>query len=284
MKKHLARIFITALCTIILGIFLPAEAKAASKKTVSKDFEIKDGVLLSYKGSGGEVKIPDGVTRIGGLAFSASKITSVTIPASVKYIDYGAFSECKNLKSITFSKGLISIGENAFYACTGLKSVTIPGSLKNIGLSVFYNCTGLESVVFSKGVEYIGDYMFSGCTGLKSVVISNTVKKIGKAAFYGANLKSVSIPNGVKLIDEYAFSNCKSLKDVIIPKSVTEITGNSFEGTPWLDELLKKSSLAIVNDILIKAKESVSGKVEIPAGVKTIASGAFYGCKNSAAL
>ena len=34
------------------------------------DFEIKNDVLIKYTGKGGDVTIPDGVTRIGEKSFS----------------------------------------------------------------------------------------------------------------------------------------------------------------------------------------------------------------------
>lgn len=60
------------------------------------DFEINEnGVLLDYKGAGGDVVIPDGVTYIASYAFGyRRKITSVIIPDSVINMGEGAFTDC----------------------------------------------------------------------------------------------------------------------------------------------------------------------------------------------
>ena len=52
-----------------------------------QDFVIENGVLTKYTGSGGDVIIPAGVTKIGNLAFSdCANLTSVTIPEGVTEI------------------------------------------------------------------------------------------------------------------------------------------------------------------------------------------------------
>ena len=46
----------------------------------TKDFVIKKNILTKYKGAGGNVIIPDGVTGIGDSAFfRCDNLTSVTI-------------------------------------------------------------------------------------------------------------------------------------------------------------------------------------------------------------
>jgi len=83
-----------------------------------------DGVLISYTGSGGEVKIPHRVTSIGDLAFNGcASLTSVTIPDSVTSIGYGAFYMCTSLASVTF-QGLIA--ESNFSP-----ALTFPGVLRD---------------------------------------------------------------------------------------------------------------------------------------------------------
>ena len=60
-----------------------------------QDFVIKEGVLDKYKGLGGDVAIPEGVTEIGNMAFyGCANLTSVTIPEVVTKIENKAFSGC----------------------------------------------------------------------------------------------------------------------------------------------------------------------------------------------
>ena len=62
------------------------------------DFIIENGVLTKYKGPGGDVVIPDGVTKIGDCAFFACQnLTNAYIPDSVTKIGESAFAFCKKL-------------------------------------------------------------------------------------------------------------------------------------------------------------------------------------------
>ena len=66
------------------------------------EFKIKHGVLIKYRGMGGDVRIPAGVTAIGESAFYwCMKLTSVTIPDSLKSISAYAFKGCSSLKEVT---------------------------------------------------------------------------------------------------------------------------------------------------------------------------------------
>ena len=67
-------------CTAEGGTLIPAS-----------EFEIKNGVLISYNGNGGDIIVPDGVTAIEDDALFVLDGISVTIPSGVTSISECAF-------------------------------------------------------------------------------------------------------------------------------------------------------------------------------------------------
>ena len=60
-----------------------------------ENLEIKDGVAI----------IPEGTTKIEGCSFeNCTELTSVVIPASVEYIQPGAFLGCPKLEEVIFAE------------------------------------------------------------------------------------------------------------------------------------------------------------------------------------
>lgn len=52
-----------------------------------QDFVIRNGVLIKYRGPGGDAAIPKGVTKIGRFALDGcASLTGITIPGSVREI------------------------------------------------------------------------------------------------------------------------------------------------------------------------------------------------------
>ena len=74
------------------------------------------------------------------------------IPSTVKSIGRGAFSNCKNLKSVTLHEGLEYIGNEAF-SNTIIESILIPRTVENIEGNAFMNCKNLSSVVLNEGLK-----------------------------------------------------------------------------------------------------------------------------------
>lgn len=202
----------------------------------SGDFAIADHILLSYQGAGGQVTIPEGVTTIGGGAFSGcTSMTGVTIPDTVSFIGNEAFGNCSGLTSVVLPDSVKHLGGLAFYGCDNLSSVTIPKDLTDIGLFAFsltpwlsgqgdFPCAnGLllayqgkgGDVVVPETVTRLDSFAFSENDAITSIVLPNSITKMEIMVIDRcANLKSITIPASVTSIDSYAISDCNSLKDV----------------------------------------------------------------------
>ncbi len=157
------------------------QAEEERKKFIVENFRIEDGVLIKYLGKGGNVTIPNGVTKIGEFAFSRnSRVTSVTIPKGVTEIGQNAFDNCNMLSSVTIPSGITRIEYATFRDCSNLKSVSIPGGVIKIEWNAFYGA-GLTSVNIPNSVTEIGEYAFY-CKVLKRVTVSKNCN-VSKNAF-----------------------------------------------------------------------------------------------------
>lgn len=249
------------------------------RAAAQKGFIIKNGVLVKYTGSENvDVVIPNGVTRIGPLAFSDyDDIYSVKMPNSVTSIGYSAFANCYNLKSITLSKNLKAIESGSFSDCLNLRSISLPGSLTKIADFAFARCISLKSVTIPDKIRNIEDCTFEGCSSLTNIILPKSIKTIGESAFRECeSLKSVEIPDGVTSIGPQAFFQNTSLRKIVIPRTVISIGSSAFDDTIWLDNKRSSSdnSLVIVNDILVDGLYA-EGDIVVPSNIKYITPGAF---------
>ena len=118
---------------------------------------VGDGILLAYKGEGGNMSVPDGVKTIGAGCFEGNiSITGVTLPASLVRIGEDAFNGCTGLNMVQLPEGLQTIEDRAFKN-TAFTSVRIPSTVSQIGLGAFDTTDSvtagspapLETVIFA---------------------------------------------------------------------------------------------------------------------------------------
>ena len=211
------------------------------------------------------ITIPASVTFIDRFAFNSAKIKSISFESGSKLPNIGksVFDSCTNLESIVIPEGIERIGNNAFDQCSKLKTVTLPSTVTEIGSSAFACCSSLESISIPDGVEVIGSDAFSYCYDLKSVTIPGSVKSFGNSAFYScSSLESVTICAGVTAIPDSAFYECYKLSSVSLPDTLTSIGSDAF----------------YVNGYYANTKPSLES-ITLPNSLTSIASGAFYGQK-----
>ena len=96
------------------------------------------------------------VTGILDNAFEGmTKLKTVSIPDSVKYIGNGAFEDCTNLSAVEIGpkSKLEVIGEDAFYGCESLEEIYLPAGIEEIGQGAFTYCLSLTVITFEGDME-----------------------------------------------------------------------------------------------------------------------------------
>ncbi len=203
------------------------------------DFTIKNGILIQYNGNDTHVIIPEGVTAIEDNAFTQCKnIESITIPDGVTSIGIGAFFWCESLQNITMPNTLTSIGNWAFNGCYNLRSVHIPNSVTSIGDGAFGFCKNLTDIIIPNSVTFIGDSLFRCCENLQNVALPPTLLYIKNRMFFECSkLQSIDIPDAVNYIGASAFECCYHLQNINIPDAVTFIGAEAFSNCNSLQSL-----------------------------------------------
>lgn len=238
-----------------------------------------------------KISIPVSVEIIGLAAFSGSGIESIHLPANLKTISTAAFSGCTNLKSVEFPAGLTKI-ENMAFEKSGLIRMELPDTVTTMGSGVFSECPNLEFVKLPRNLEVIEMSMFKKCAKLQSVVFPENAKEIGRWAFMWCDeLQNFTLPESVETIGLQAFIDCESLTEVTIPANVTIIEQNSFSGCGKLRAIYVaegNQAYQSVDGVLMTKDGTMvhtcpgakEGTFVIPNGVTTIASLAFFDCRN----
>lgn len=139
--------------------------------------EIGDYALYGTNFSRGS--LPRNLKRVGKYAFSG-----MTFGGSVSFencdfleiIDTGAFRDCIYLHTMTFNKGLKTIGDEAFMNCNSLRNpgfkygLDIPESVEVLGDKAFMDCVNLANLKFNAHdpvnmSEFGGPQTFKGISG-----------------------------------------------------------------------------------------------------------------------
>ena len=233
------------------------------------------------------------LTKVPQNAFTETKLTSVTLPDNVNYIDHNAFMEIPTLQSVTFGNAeSISLQSNAFYH-TGLTSLHIPANVTYIGEYSFVALSNLTEITVDENNPWYKseDGLLLSKDGRKLIVVpagrtgsltvptsveilgfgafeetklsevkfdpNANILTLGYRAFFKANnLASIDIPKSVISIDYYAFAYCENLQTVNFAED-NQLKG-IYEG-------------AFLGDINLE-------NITIPDTIVEISDFAFYGC------
>ncbi len=244
------------------------------------------------------INIPKGVKKIGKGAFWGSSLISVNIPNGVEIIDQETFKDCSSLSLINMPNSVKTISSEAFRGCSSLSSIKIPHSVNFIGDDVFRECSSLPMengaryadvcltevwdgdtlFVVKAGTRFISSNAFTPSGGslnepgwvYSDIVLPGTVEYIGNNAFLGQfELKSINIPSSLRTVGEDVFgkqnSRCLSLETITLSNLASWCRVDFGESNPltWGAKLMMDG-------------KPLEGDLDIPEGVDSIGSNAFY--------
>lgn len=244
------------------------------------------------------VTVPQNVTVIGEKIFDrqANKVQVVVLPDGVARIGKMAFNQCKSLYDINIPETVAEIGDKAFFGTPWLASqlteegfiiinnilfdgkntsgdVVIPDDVKAISGNAFYDNKKITSVFIPESVTSIGASAFAGCAALTSPQIPSSVTYIGKQAFSECTFDTLEIPASVEEIGERAFSNNPNLSGVTLYGKETQIGYQAFGYTITFNLTAQYSYIFVIskNDdfAFICYEDSPAGRYAAENGMQT---------------
>ena len=264
--------------------------------------------LIRYTGSLTDLEIPNDITGIADVNDNEhifdnyDTITSVIMPASITKIGSRAFSQCKNLETITLPQNTITtVGSYAFNECLALSKLTMSYlNIKEIPEGMFYGCENLTNISFDNFTK-IGDKAFMNCTSLLAISGNGSIKTIGEQAFsecgtlqtatsliadnssigneafYNCTaLQGFTLKSGT-IIGDYTFYGCSEFSIINNSEGATSIGSGAFAKTA-IEEFTVNSNITIINPYVFYECASLQ-KVKLQDGLTSIGKEAFYGCK-----
>ncbi|MCQ2323237.1 MAG: leucine-rich repeat domain-containing protein [Paludibacteraceae bacterium] len=226
-----------------------------------------------------------------------------------------AFSNCKNLTSVTIGKYVTSIGEYAFDECSALTTISINKNINKIDDGAFNGCISLpvenniryadtylqgvidkskETYSIKEGTRWIGSNAFNECHRLKSINIPESVIAIRRGAFYYCDsLSNIIIPDKVTLIGESAFERCNGLKSLTMGKGIQSVGNHAFYecdslATVNINDLSAWCSIDFDSNLLSNATLFLNGQpltdIIIPNNITRLGKGIFAKYSNMSSL
>lgn len=234
------------------------------------------------------IVIPDGVTAINAVEPEEKKyqfkevvtfegiekknveekyeLTELVIPASVKYIEEGAFFYFKNIRTIRYGGTLeqwCALDNDSCLMdttrCDEASNGTIMTYKGCLILGDGTNIRALTELVIPEGVTEIGRNAFYDCHNFKSIAIPESVTKIGHNALFRCGIETVryggTLAQWCAVESESFFvhfaahiflgdgTDIKTLKEIVIPEGMTKIGEGAFYDCPLLERVILPESL-----------------------------------------
>ena len=228
------------------------------------------------------VQFPSTLEEIGSGAFMycTSLICEISLPHTLKRIEFAAFQEAAIKGNLALPEGLEYIDSYAFSGCSGLTgSLTIPRGIHIINLSAFSCCGFNGNLTLPMGLTEICADAFS-CNQFKGELnIPSTVVVIGDNAFSCTEFNgTLVLPKELISLGSSAFSDCWRLSGVVeIPENIVSIPSSLFYGCSGIEGIVLHKDVEVIESSAFYNCYYVSSIVCEAKNPPTIASSAFNG-------
>ena len=252
-------------------------------------------------------------------AFLDKKVLmNVKLPRELLVIQENAFRGCSSLKgTLTLPAGVTTIGWGAFQGCTSLEKVELSEALEVIRGYAFEGCSSLQQeLTFPQNFTSLGVYAFANCRSLYGTLKFNSefYMFMGNEGYWSSEGRTFENCSNIEVVDmsecEYlyqlpqgVFSRCTSLHTVMLPPYLERIEYYGFEENTSLRTIAFPSSLMYIDDGAFQNCSSLKSinlsdcqdfgtlggwafannasleSVNLPASLNWIGSYAFSGCR-----
>lgn len=266
--------------------------------SLGPSYTVKSGTkTVNIKGYIGKItkfNFPDSVKSFtfSGYNKTGYKLTSLTVPESVDYVDIesmydlktlklpttaklerGCFRACPAIESLTIPKGNIRL-EAWLSDCGMLKSITLPSDTLEVDGTI--GSENLTSVNLSN-VRILKD-AFKSCTGLTKVNLPDSLLSIDGAFSGCTNLATVTGGKNVRYVGDSSFANCSKLKSFgSIGKNLNVLDHRAFTGTGWYNN--QKDGVVYFQNFAYCYKGTMPKNTQLTfkEGTKAIVGGFIFG-------
>ncbi len=216
--------------------------------------ENKLTVEVSYYGSikdkkpsysDGEVLIPAKVKHegkvyivkgIGKKAFSgADKLTGITLPSGLEYVDDFAFEGCTSLSRIIFPGNVVTFGEGVFFKCDKIQDVSLGSDWTSVDLQMFRWSNMLNVITIPAKIEKIKNIKSLKYLETIFVDLNNSHFSVYDGALYNksgetlygcprSHKSGLEIKEGTVNITKGALIDCYKLSEVDFPSTLKNMS------------------------------------------------------------
>lgn len=258
---------------------------------------IGDGAFMGLEAVT-SVTIPASVQSVGAYAFSGCiGLTEVVFPNDangLKGIGMYAFADCGTL-TVSLPASVTFVDETAFVSSLGTVVIDYAGTqeqwqdvcLGSLGSKVIINCSDVtidpskqpitgkcgEDLTWSLDRE-TGVLTITGTGAMTDYNDSDNLSPWHNA---GVTVTAVVVEEGVESIGDYAFVGMSNLKEVTLPGSVESVGDSAFAFCSGLTKVTVSEGTKTIGENAFADCE-VLAKVYVPASVESIADSAFDGC------